>query len=107
MSTWQEIAAKKRADREVLLSPFKLPESELPPPDQLNVYDFISSGGADSLLLDKDKEITEIDDVDELAAKIAAGTYTASEVIRAYIKRATVAHQLVGFRVMFDCYFCD
>ncbi|KAK9379517.1 amidase signature domain-containing protein [Kockiozyma suomiensis] len=96
MSTWQEIAAKKRADREVLLSPFKLPESELPPPDQLNVYDFISSGGADSLLLDKDKEITEIDDVDELAAKIAAGTYTASEVIRAYIKRATVAHQLTN-----------
>ncbi|KAK9468756.1 amidase signature domain-containing protein [Lipomyces arxii] len=96
MSTWQEIVAQKRADREKLLEPYKLSEAELPPADQLNIFDFISSGGADSLLTAKDKEITEIDDVDELAAKIAAGTYSATEVISAYIKRATVAHQLTN-----------
>ncbi|KAK9456947.1 amidase signature domain-containing protein [Dipodascopsis uninucleata] len=96
MSTWQEVVAQKRADREKLLEPFKLAEDKLPPKDQLNVYDFIESGGADSILTEKDKEITSIDDIDTLAAAIRDGKYSSYEVISAFIKRATVAHQLTN-----------
>ncbi|KAK9477591.1 amidase signature domain-containing protein [Lipomyces japonicus] len=96
MTTWQEVVAQKRADREVLLAPYKLPEDKLPPAEQLNVIDFIDNGGADLLLSAKEKEITEIDDIDTLAASIADGKYSASDVISAYIKRATVAHQLTN-----------
>ncbi|KAK9450781.1 amidase signature domain-containing protein [Limtongia smithiae] len=96
MATWQEVVAQKRADREVLLEPYKLDEKLLPPADQLYVYDFIDNGNADTLLSEKDKEITAIDDIDELAAAIAAGKYSATEVISAYIKRATVIHQLTN-----------
>ncbi|KAK9429180.1 amidase signature domain-containing protein [Lipomyces doorenjongii] len=96
MVTWQDVVAQKRADREKLLEPYKLPESALPPKDDLYVYDFFDKGGADSLLSAKEKEITAIDDIDTLAAKIREGTYSATEVISAYIKRATVAHQLTN-----------
>ncbi|KAK9460885.1 amidase signature domain-containing protein [Lipomyces oligophaga] len=96
MSTWQEIVAQKRADREKLLEPYKLEKSKLPPADQLCVFDFVEKGGADSILSEKDKTITSIDDVDELAAEIAKGKYSAEEVISAYIKRATVVHQLTN-----------
>lgn len=41
-----------------------------------------------------DIEITDISSVAELATKLTDATYTATQVVRAYCKRAAVAHQL-------------
>ena len=43
-----------------------------------------------------DLQITEIDQMDELARRIAHGQYSALQVTEAYCKRAAVAHQLVN-----------
>lgn len=43
-----------------------------------------------------DLEITEIDNIEELAQQIAQGKYSALQVTEAYCKRAAIAHQLVN-----------
>jgi amidase len=43
-----------------------------------------------------DIEITEINNIEELANQIAQGTYSAVQVTEAYCKRAAIAHQLVN-----------
>ncbi|KAK9474665.1 amidase signature domain-containing protein [Dipodascopsis tothii] len=91
--TWQEIVAEKRATQKALLAPYMLPEDALPAADVLDVVDFIDSCGA---LTATESEITGISDIAELAAAVAAGTYSASAVILAYVKRATIAHQLTN-----------
>src|SRR5438067_153934 len=43
-----------------------------------------------------DLQITEIDNIQELAQQIANGKYSALQVIEAYCKRASIAHQLIN-----------
>src|SRR5215469_3975290 len=43
-----------------------------------------------------DLEITEIDNIQELAKHIANGKYSAMQVTEAYCKRAAIAHQLIN-----------
>jgi len=48
------------------------------------------------ILSSLDIEITEIDEIEELADRIARGRYSAVDVTTAFCKRASIAHQLVN-----------
>ena len=69
-----------------------LDTSSLPPDDQLDVRDVPRTSGK---LSARELEITELDEVDVLLARLADRTYTALEVATAFCRRATLAHQLV------------
>ena len=91
-TTWQSTVARKRSEREALMpAEYKLPESSLPALDASSVVDF----GLDALT-ERERAIVTQDDVDELLGQIAAGTYSATEVLEAYIKRTVQAHQLLN-----------
>lgn len=89
---WRDLAAKKKqATLDAIPKEWRFDASQYA---QLkNVTDVPAKTG---ILSDKDLEITEIDDANELASKIAKGTYTSVDVATAYLKRAAVAHQLVN-----------
>lgn len=94
MSTWQEVAEAKRAQREALIpAAYKVTLDSLPPVSTDSVIDFPRKCG---ILSDREVEITETDDVSVLLAKLASGHYTAVEVLEAFIKRTCIAHQLVN-----------
>nr|CDI56164.1 related to AMD2-acetamidase [Melanopsichium pennsylvanicum 4] len=94
MSTWQQVAEAKRAQRELLIpSSYKVPSESLPPVNSDNVIDFPRTTG---ILTSREIEITEIDDVSVLLSQLASGDYTAVEVLEAFIKRSCIAHQLVN-----------
>lgn len=89
---WRDFAAqKKQATLDAIPKEWRFDASQFA--QQKNVIDVPAKTG---ILSDKDLEITEIDDANQLAAKLADGTYSAVEVTTAYLKRAAVAHQLVN-----------
>lgn len=69
-----------------------LPEDLLPSPEQTNVLDVPRKSG---MLTETELQITETDATGLLEA-MAKGTWTAEEVTIAFLKRATIGHQLVG-----------
>lgn len=91
MAGWQEKASAKKAAQEALIP--KDWRLQHPPSDpQLNVLDVPRTCG---ILNDKELEITELNDVAELAYNLQTGRWSALEVTVAYCKRAAIAQQLV------------
>jgi amidase len=89
---WREHAAKKKQSTlDAIPKEWRFDAAKYA--GQKNVIDIPRQTG---ILSDKDIEITEIDDANQLAAKLADGSYTAVDVTTAYLKRAAVAHQLVN-----------
>ncbi|CAF1563120.1 unnamed protein product [Rotaria sp. Silwood1] len=93
LQTWQEKAAQKRASiYNSIPQKWRLSESILKnPPKNLTLVPYQCG-----ILSELDLEITEINDMEELAHQIANGKYTAVQVTEAYCKRASIAHQLVN-----------
>lgn len=93
MSNWQEKANEKRiALNSLIPNQWKLSSEILNNlPKDLTVVPYECG-----ILSAIDIEITEIDQIDELAKRIAQGKYSAKNVIEAFCKRAAIAHQLVN-----------
>ncbi|CAF0937800.1 unnamed protein product [Adineta steineri] len=93
LQSWEEKARQKRtALHDLIPQEWKLSESIIKdPPKNLTIVP--SQCGILSTL---DLEITEIDNIEELAQQIARGKYSAIQVTQAYCKRAAIAHQLVN-----------
>jgi len=92
--TWESRAQKCRDIRERSIpKQYLLPDSKLPPTSRLNVLSVPQESG---LLSPKELQITETD-ATGLVEKMAAGEWTAEEVCVAFLKRATIGHQLVLF----------
>ncbi|CAF0947687.1 unnamed protein product [Rotaria sordida] len=93
LQSWEEKAAQKRASLYNLIPQgWRLPETILKNPPKNSTLVPSQCG----ILSKLDLEITEIDDIEELAHRIANGKYTAVQVTEAYCKRASIAHQLVN-----------
>lgn len=91
--SWQEKAVQKRALlHDLIPHEWKLHETIMKSPPK-NSTTVPSQCGILSKL---DIEITEIDNIEELAQRIANGQYSAVEVTEAYCKRASIAQQLVN-----------
>ena len=69
-----------------------LPAEKLPSPKRTNVLDIPRESG---ILTERELQITETD-ATGLVETMANGTWTAEEVTIAFLKRATIGHQLVG-----------
>ena len=78
---WELVSAEKRSRRDDFLDDYR-PSRPTPSPES---YSDISS--KTRRLSEKGNEITDIDDVEQLVEKLRQGTYTAVEVVRAYIRR--------------------
>ncbi|GAA5849648.1 hypothetical protein JCM8547_000520 [Rhodosporidiobolus lusitaniae] len=91
---WREKAAAKGAARVGLIPPeWRLPAEVSGDDTMLSVMDVPRTCG---IFSERELEITEEDDVGELARSIAEKRYSAVEVTVAYSKRAAVAHQLTN-----------
>ncbi|KAL4940399.1 amidase signature domain-containing protein [Aspergillus oleicola] len=97
ISNWQEACVAKRAQRDA-----KIPQSHHLPPhlaervakgDLLPFDPEILNCG---ILTPLDIEITEIDDAALLLDRIANQTYSAVDVTKAYMKRASIAQQITN-----------
>jgi len=93
---WEAAAAAKRAARDALLPPDTLLKSP-PGPEVLDVSDVPRTSG---ILTADELEITETPTVTQLVEAIASKRYTSEQVVRAFCRRAAIAHQLVSHMVM-------
>jgi amidase len=82
----------KSIQKQWLLSPDKLPS-----PERTNVLDVPKES---RILTERELEITETD-ATGLVEKMAQGTWTAKEVTIAFLKRATIGHQLLNYATEF------
>jgi len=95
MSTqlWQKQA---QVAREILEKSIQkqwlLPADKLPSPDRLNVIDVPRECGR---LSQEELQMTETD-ATGLVEKMSLGEWTAEAVLTAFLKRATIGHQLVS-----------
>lgn len=90
---WTDVAAKAQTKlRNSIPSKWRIPQSKLPPDNQLDVTGFPKQCG---LLTETELKITE-SFATEIVGAVAAGEWTAEEVTIAFCKRAAVAHQVVG-----------
>ncbi|KAL1963160.1 hypothetical protein VTN77DRAFT_8593 [Rasamsonia byssochlamydoides] len=101
--TWQEIVAQKRALRDKALKPYLVDAIDLAADARAPRVDNVAQRSiiaADP----KIQQITDIDSIPVLQGCLSRGEFTAEEVVLAYIKRATVAHQLTNAitEVIFD-----
>jgi amidase len=93
LQSWEEKAAEKRRSVYNLIpEEWRLSESILNNPPKNSTIVPSQCG----ILSKIDLEITEIDDIEELANKISNGKYSSVQVTEAYCKRAAIAHQLVN-----------
>lgn len=91
--SWRQLAAEKREKRDNLIpAEWKL-DAQLVEEAGKDVTGIAQQCG---ILSQKELEITEIDEVQELAERIAKRTYTAEEVTVAFSKRAAIAQQLTN-----------
>ncbi|KAA8900774.1 hypothetical protein TRICI_006153 [Trichomonascus ciferrii] len=88
---WRDVAKQKKDDQADLLKPYMIPENELPSED--GVLEFLETT---DVFPELDREIVNEANAFELLKKMKEGTWTCKQVIMAYIKRATVAHQLTN-----------
>lgn len=92
---WEpKIRAYKEQLAAGILDEFKLPDDLVPLQDELDAGLDVTEY-ATKILSPKELQITESPGI-ELAAKLGAGDLTAVEVLKAFAKRATVAHQLTN-----------
>jgi amidase len=90
---WETIAAAKRAELAGKIPlEYSIPEHLVPPASQLDVTPFPRESGWFS---ERELEITESNSI-SILSKVAARTWTAEEVTKAFCKRAAVAQQLVS-----------
>lgn len=91
--SWKELQAAKYAERDSRIpAEWKLKKEDFPPEDTVDLRPFVTSGG---ILSPVELAITSDEyDATSLAAAIAAGKFTALEVVTAFCKRAAVGHQL-------------
>ncbi|BGP16425.1 hypothetical protein JCM10213_004019 [Rhodosporidiobolus nylandii] len=88
---WRELVAEKKAKQAALI-----------PPEWTLPAEVLASAKGDvtgiplAYLSEREKEITELDEVEELAQRIVNKVYTAVEVATAFSKRAAYAHQLTN-----------
>ncbi|KAL4965404.1 amidase signature domain-containing protein [Aspergillus stella-maris] len=91
LNSWQSIAQRKRDALDMLLpADFRLdsvPSAE----EQQGVTQYIQQ-----FLSAEEREITENHSAEALIGKLTAGTFSATEVTKAFCRRATIAHQLVN-----------
>lgn len=89
---WQARAEAKRAAREALL-----PADTLLPPGAVSdqTTDVTAIPRTSGLLSAHELEITE-SETPAILAKLASGEWTSEAVTRAFCRRASIAHQLVG-----------
>jgi amidase len=93
LPSWKEKANEKRISIYNLIpQEWRLSESILNNPPKNSTIVPSQCG----ILSKLDLEITEIDNIEELANRIANGKYSSVQVIEAYCKRAAIAHQLVN-----------
>lgn len=91
---WRSRADEKRAERDALIpAAWRLPAAIVEDETVLDVTGVPKTCG---ILSEREIEITELDDLEELARRIAARECTALEVTMAYCKRAAIAQQLVN-----------
>lgn len=96
---WEAEAEKSRDIRTgSIQKQWLLKEDQLPSPDRLNVRSVPVDSG---ILSSKEIEITGTD-ATGLVKKMGAGIWTAEEVVVAFLKRGTIAHQLVSYLII--CY---
>ena len=89
-ASWQQLcAARKQKQHDSIPPEWHIPS---PPEDQLNVMDVPAKCG---LLTARELEITETVDVDVILRKLSAAEWSSVAVTTAFLKRATVAQQLV------------
>ncbi|ODV89636.1 hypothetical protein CANCADRAFT_32829 [Tortispora caseinolytica NRRL Y-17796] len=93
-----EKARKVQADS--MVKEYMIPEDKLPSPDRLNVMGVPYEAGT---MTDKELQITETPGY-KLVAQMSKGELTAKEVLIAFVKRATIAQQLLNCATefMFD-----
>lgn len=96
---WKSLAARHRARQaDALISKWLLPEDKLnslrsnPPEGKLIESDAVGKSG---LLTTRELEITEKFTATQLTSKLALQELSSEEVVVAFIKRASLAHQLV------------
>lgn len=93
ISAWELEAEKcRKILRESIPTQWLLPVDKMPSPDRLNVLGVPEESG---LLSAREIEITS-SDATGLVSKMGSGKWTAEEVTIAYLKRATIGHQLVS-----------
>lgn len=80
--------------KDAILEEFKIPDDQLPSEEELdagiNAVQFM-----EKFLTEEELELTSLSGT-ELAKRIAAGEVTAVQALKAYAKRATMAHQLTN-----------
>lgn len=74
-----------------------IPTDKLPSPDRTNVLDVPRESG---ILTERELEIT-MTDATGLVESMAKGKWTAEEVTIAFLKRATIGHQLLNYATEF------
>ena len=87
---WQNTVNRKRQIRDDALKPYLY--DDIPPESEKNVLDFIDEM---SNLPRFVKDVTNINDVEELRNRIASGDLKAVDVISSYIKRSASIAQHV------------
>ncbi|KAJ5677486.1 Amidase [Penicillium maclennaniae] len=87
---WEPIVAQKRAARDKLLAPYLVEDVDHRQPRVDQVHERSRSKDPEA------QRITEIDGIEELSQCVLKRQFTAEQVIRAYIQRAVVAHQLTN-----------
>lgn len=92
MEHWQ-LQARKGQDilTNSIPQQYLVPSHQLPPPTQNNVADFPHQSG---LFTTKELAITEMS-ASALVQEMKAGKLWAEDVVKAFLKRAVVGHQLV------------
>lgn len=100
---WEEIAAAKKAEQASRIpASWKLSKNDFPPAGTVDLRPVAAACG---ILSSRELKITgEEYDATSLAAEIAAGTYTAEEVVTAFCKRAAIGQQLCNnlTEIMFE-----
>ncbi|ODV91806.1 hypothetical protein CANCADRAFT_30132 [Tortispora caseinolytica NRRL Y-17796] len=87
-----EIERVRKIRDDSIIKEYLIPEDKLPPADQLNMMNVPRESG---IMTEKELTITETP-VYILAGEIAEGKYTAVETLTAFLKRATMAQQLLN-----------
>ncbi|KAI9369784.1 amidase signature domain-containing protein [Aspergillus egyptiacus] len=91
LEPWEQIVSRKHALRDQALKAYRVSDIDSRPPRVRNVHER-SSFGDETLI----NEVTDINSVPALVEQLRKGNFSAEQVTRAYINRATVAHQLTN-----------
>lgn len=90
--TWEQIGARKRAALQASIpKEWVIPAELLPPDSQNDVTTWPESSG---WFTQEELAITDLS-ATELVSKLASGTFSSVDVIKAFCKRAAAAHTLV------------